>query len=87
MASNTQVAPLPPQPRTGVLTNAQLEMLKAFSLEVPQEVIDAMHQVYIQYLGQQITEQVDQVFEENEWGEEKLEEWKNAHFRTPYNPA
>ena len=27
---------------------------------------------------------MDSVFEQNNWGMDKIEEWKKAHLRTPY---
>lgn len=73
-------------PPAGRLTNAQLEILHMFSEEVPTEVILEMRRVYIRYLDARISTAMDELFEKNGWGDEKIEEWKSTHMRTPYKP-
>lgn len=70
----------------GRLTNLQLEILNMFQYEVPEEVILEVRRVLVRHLAEEVTKGMDELFEEKGWGEEKLEEWKNEHMRTPYIP-
>ncbi|OAV44641.1 hypothetical protein [Lewinella sp. 4G2] len=63
------------------LTNAQLELLKMFQHEVPESVILEMRRVLIRHLSEEVDAQMDELFERNDWGEEKVQEWKNGHYR------
>lgn len=38
-----------------------------------------------QYFAAKATEEMDKLFEENGWGDEKIEEWSKAHFLTLLN--
>ena len=66
------------------LTNLQLELLETFSFELPEEQLLEIRQMLMDYFADKITTGMDQLFEENNWGEEKIQEWAAEHMRTPY---
>lgn len=66
------------------LTNLQLELLETFSYELPEEQLLEIRQMLMDYFADKITTGMDQLFEENNWGEEKIQEWAAEHMRTPY---
>lgn len=41
----------------------------------------------VAYFADRITKDMDDLFTENDWGEEKIEEWENTHMRTPYEDS
>ncbi len=66
------------------LTNLQLELLKVFSFELDEEQLKEIRSLLANYFADKITGEIDDLFAENDWGEEKIEEWKNEHMRTKY---
>ncbi len=66
------------------LTHLQLELLKLFSFEVSEAQIKDIKQILAKYFEQKITEDMDKLFEQNNWDESKIEEWSQEHMRTPY---
>jgi hypothetical protein len=66
------------------LTNLQLELLKIFSFEVSEEQLKEIKQLLVDYFAQKVTSDMDQLFEEQNWGQEKIEEWSKEHMRTKY---
>ena len=66
------------------LTNLQLEILQTFSYDINEDQLLEIRQILIDYFADKITQGMDDLFEENNWGDEKLEEWKDEHLRTPY---
>lgn len=68
----------------GKLTAAQLDLLKLFSREIPDENRKEIRQLITKYFAEKATAEMDKLFEEKGWGGEKLEEWSKGHMRTPY---
>ena len=69
---------------TGRFNKVQLELLKMFSADIPEKDWEAIRDLGKKYFAAKATEAMDKLFEENGWGDEKIEEWSKAHFRTPY---
>lgn len=69
---------------TGRFNKAQLELLKLFANEIPEEDWEAIRDFAKNYFAAKAKEEMNKLFEENGWGNEKIEEWSKAHFRTPY---
>ncbi len=69
---------------TGKFTKAQLDLLKLFSREVPDENWIEIKTLISKYFADKASEEMDKLFEQNGWGEEKIEEWSKEHMRTPY---
>jgi hypothetical protein len=66
------------------LTNLQLELVKLFSFEVSEDQLKELKQILVDYFASKITEDMDKLFEENNWNESKIEEWSSEHMRTKY---
>jgi len=65
-----------------VFTNAQLELLKMFSAKVPAEDWEVIRDYAKKYFAQKATLEMNKLFEENGWGEDKIEEWAGEHMRS-----
>jgi hypothetical protein len=66
------------------LSNLQLELLKVFSFEVSDEQIREIKSLLAAYFANKVSMEMDALFEKNDWGEEKIEEWSKEHMRTKY---
>ncbi len=64
------------------LSNIQLELLKVFSFDLSDEQIFEIKDLLSKYFADKITSQMDQLFEENNWDEKKIDEWSNEHMRS-----
>ena len=69
---------------TGNFSKAQLDLLKMFSTEVPEKDWEAIREYAKHYFANKATTEMDKLFEEQGWDEEKINEWANKHLRTPY---
>lgn len=67
------------------LTNLQLEILEVFKYDLSEEQIKEIRNLLVEYFAEKVTSGIDKLFEENNWGEEKIEEWSKEHMRTKYN--
>lgn len=66
------------------LSNLQLELLRIFNAELSNEQLKEIRGVLATYFAQKVTSDMDALFEEKGWGEEKIEEWSKEHMRTKY---
>jgi len=67
------------------LSNLQKELLKLYAHDVSDDDLLEIKQLLAAYFIQKIDTEMDQVFEQNNWGLDKIETWKKSHLRTPYN--
>jgi len=67
------------------LTNLQIELLELFKYELSEEQIKEIRSLLANYFAERVTNDIDQLFEENKWGQEKIEEWSKEHMRTKYD--
>lgn len=68
-----------------MLTNLQLEILKTFSRPLPESQILEIRQLLADYFAKKVDDGIDELFEDNNWNtDQKVDEWLNAHLRTPY---
>lgn len=58
--------------------------MQTFNYDINEDQLLEIKQMLIDYFADKITQGMDDLFEENEWGDEKLKEWKGEHLRTPY---
>ncbi len=66
------------------LSNLQVELLKLFAQNIPEQDLIQIKLLIAQYLAQKATELADKVWEEKGLSPEMI---LNRHFRTPYtNP-
>jgi hypothetical protein len=66
------------------LSNLQLELLKMFARQVPEEDLIAVRSMLVQYFAQKAIAQADAVWEEQGWKASDTEDLINQHHRTPY---
>lgn len=66
------------------LSNLQLELLRVFTFELSEEQLREIRALLADYFASKVTSEMDALFEENKWGEEKIEEWSKEHMRTKY---
>lgn len=66
------------------LSNLQLELLKVFSFDISDEQVKEIKALLVAYFAEKVTSEMDALFEANDWGEEKIEEWSKEHMRTKY---
>lgn len=65
-----------------MLTNLQLELLKTFSRPLPNSQLLEIKAILADYFAKKVDNGIDELFESNNWKvEEKVEKWKNSHFR------
>ena len=67
-----------------MLSNLQLEILKTFSRPLPESQVLEIQQLLADYFSQKVDNQVDILFESNNWDSSKVDEWLDEHSRTPY---
>lgn len=66
------------------LSNLQLELLKVYSFDLEEEQLLEIRELLSQYFADKATREMDALFEQNNWGQEKIEEWSKQHLRTKY---
>ncbi len=64
------------------LTNLQLELLKIFSFNLPEEQLLEIKQLLVQYFAQKVDDEMDRLWEERGWTAETMREWANEHMRS-----
>jgi len=69
---------------TKQLSNLQLELLRVFNFELSEEQLKEIRALLADYFAEKVTSEMDTLFEVNDWGEEKIEEWSKDHMRTKY---
>lgn len=67
------------------LTNLQIELLEVFKYDLSEAQLKEIRALLADYFAEKVTHNVDQLFEANGWGAEKIEEWSKEHMRTKYN--
>ncbi|GAB3419781.1 hypothetical protein [Niabella aquatica] len=70
---------------TGKFTQPQLELLRMFSRQYPDKVWIEVKDLLSKYFMEKASEEMDNLFEQQGWGEEKIKDWAAEHMRTPYN--
>lgn len=68
-----------------MLSNLQLEILKTFSRPLPESQVLEIQQLLADYFAKKVDSAVDELFDRNNWGELKVDEWLGEHLRTPYS--
>ena len=67
-----------------MLSNLQLEILKTFSRPLPESQVLEIQQLLADYFAKKVDNSVDALFDQNNWGASKVDEWLGEHLRTPY---
>jgi hypothetical protein len=66
------------------LSNLQVELLQLFRFELDNVQLQEIKALLAAYFAQKATEEMDALFEEKGWGDEKIDEWSQEHMRTKY---
>ena len=66
------------------LTNLQLELLKAFSFNLSDQQIKEIRGLLAKYFAEKATQEMDKLWESQNWTNETMEEWSKEHLRTKY---
>jgi hypothetical protein len=66
------------------LNTLQLDLLRLFSRDIPDEDLLAIKKIFVQYFAQKSMDLADKVWENNQWSEKDEEQFLNGHERTPY---
>lgn len=66
------------------LTNLQLELLKLFKYELPDNQLEEIKSILAKYFADKATNEMDRLWNENNWNNETMDEWKSEHLRTKY---
>jgi hypothetical protein len=66
------------------LSNIQLELLKVFSVDLSEEQLKEIKDLLVKYFADKVTSEMDNFFEEKNWGVDQIEKWANEHMRTKY---
>ena len=61
-----------------------MELLRVFSFDISDEQVKEIKSLLAIYFAEKVTSEMDALFEANDWGEEKIEEWSKEHMRTKY---
>jgi hypothetical protein len=64
---------------TKQLSNLQLELLKVFSFDLDEGQLIEIRDLLAKYFAEKATEEMDRLWEENQWNEEVIKEWSNEH--------
>lgn len=72
------------QAQSQKLTNLQLELLKVFSYQLNIQQLNDIKTLLANYFAQQATQEMDKLWEENNWDNDTMMEWSNEYLRTPY---
>ena len=65
----------------GKLTNMQLELLKLFQYNLPEKQIAEIKNILAKYFAKSATEEMDRLWDENDWNDETIKDWATEHLR------
>jgi len=69
------------------MTQLQLELLKLFSYPINNQQLADIKNMLADYFANQETQEMDKLWEANEWNNDTMNEWANEHLRTPYHQS
>ena len=64
------------------LSNLQLELVKLFRYELPDEQLLEIRRLLARYFAQKVTDEMSQLWDKKGWSDETIEEWKNEKMRS-----
>jgi hypothetical protein len=66
---------------TGKLTNVQIELLKLFQYDLPEQQLVEIKNMLAKYFAKTATAEMDRLWEENNWTNQTMNDWANDHLR------
>lgn len=67
------------------LNSTQLEILKLFSRDLPEEHWKEMKDLFLKYLAEKVMDHADKIWDEKGWTNEDMDRLLLNEERTPYN--
>ncbi|MDO8367472.1 MAG: hypothetical protein Q7T20_11785 [Saprospiraceae bacterium] len=66
------------------LTNAQLEVVQLFSLNLSEEELQELKRLLIAYKAARLLRKADEVWDAKGWTQDTMDQFLQTHLRTPY---
>ena len=73
------------EPKSQKLSNTQIEILKAFRHELPEEDLKKFRKNIANFFAEILMDEADKVWEDQGWNAEKMQEMLNTKMRTGRN--
>ena len=67
------------------LNQAQMDFLRLLAHFTKEEDVKELNDVVCAYYARRVDEEMDKLWDEGKWSEEKIEKVLQEHLRTPYN--
>ena len=64
-----------------ILSNMQKELLKLYATNIPEKQLLEIKLLLSNYFAVKATEEMDNLWEKNNWNEETMKQWANEHNR------
>jgi len=68
---------------TQKLTNLQLELIKVFSYQLNDVQLLEIRDILTKYFADKATNEMDNLWIENKWNSNTMDNWAEEHMRTP----
>ena len=65
----------------GKLTNVQIELLKLFQYNLPEEQLAEIKNILAKYFAKSATAEMDKLWDKNNWNNNVMKEWANEDLR------
>ena len=69
---------------TQKLSNLQLELIKVFSYQLNDIQLFEIRDILAKYFADKATQEMDDLWIENKWNSNTMDNWAEEHMRTPY---
>lgn len=63
------------------LSNMQLELLKLFSRDLEEKDLIEIKRLIVNYLAKRLSDKADEIWNQREWTDEKMDEFLETHMR------
>jgi hypothetical protein len=63
------------------LTNVQIELLKLFQYNLPEEQLAEIKNILAKYFAKTATTEMNKLWDENNWDNDLMQEWANENLR------
>jgi hypothetical protein len=65
----------------GKLTNVQIELLKLFQYNLPDNQLAEIKNMLAKYFAKTASAEMEKLWEANEWNNDTMQAWANEHLR------
>lgn len=70
--------------QTGPMSNLQLELLKLYATNIPEQQLLEIKRMLAAYFAELIDRGMTALWEEKQWDDSTIEKWKHERLRIPY---